>query len=115
MNSSITNPQFGQIPQGQIHFTGESSCEEFVPNQFRRNFCVTCQGKIQQHFTAKPEQIAAALEYSGDKGRNLIFYKFKKVIQNTSHARIFINHMIISSANILIKHCSSIQGMVKKR
>jgi len=56
-----------QSEQGQIHFSGESTCKEFVPNQFRRNFCITCQGKIQQHFTAKPEHIAAALEYSVDK------------------------------------------------
>lgn len=56
-----------QSEQGQIHFTGESSCKEFSPNQFRKNFCITCQGKIQQHFTAKPEHIAAALEYSVDK------------------------------------------------
>ena len=53
---------------GQIHFTGESACKEFVPNQFRKNFCVTCQGKIQQHLDAKPEDIAAALEYSVEKG-----------------------------------------------
>ena len=58
-----------QSDQGQIHFTGESSCKEFVPNQFRRNFCITCQGKIQQHFTAKPEDVAAALEYTVDKGK----------------------------------------------
>ena len=57
-----------QSEQGQIHFTGESSCKEFIPNQFRRNFCITCQGKIQQHYSAKPEHIAAALEYSVDKG-----------------------------------------------
>ena len=69
-----------QSEQGQIHFTGESSCKEFIPNQFRRNFCITCQAKIQQHYSAKPEHIAAALEYSVDKGIfetlicNRIFY-----------------------------------------
>ena len=62
--------------EGQIHFTGESSCKEFIPNQFRRNFCITCQGKIQQHFTAKPEHIAAALEYSVDKGSLIDAQKF---------------------------------------
>ena len=62
-----------QSDHGQIHFTGESSCTEFVPNQFRKNFCITCQGKIQQHLSAKPEDIAAALEYSVDKGNSYLY------------------------------------------
>ena len=61
-----TSPRDNQ--HGQMHFTCEVTCAEFVPNRFRKNFCVVCQSKIQQHSGAKPEHVVAALEYSVDKG-----------------------------------------------
>ena len=78
-----------QSEQGQIHFTGESSCKEFIPNQFRRNFCITCQGKIQQHYSAKPEHIAAALEYSVDKGIYLVI--FNRILLSLNYAYNYNN------------------------
>ncbi|XP_046849214.1 dual specificity protein phosphatase 1B-like [Xenia sp. Carnegie-2017] len=51
----------------QVHFTGETQCEEFKPNPFKANICVICCKEISKHKASSirsQEILMKALEYS---------------------------------------------------
>ena len=50
----------------QIHLSGEVSCEEFIPNTFKKNKCVNCSSDVIKHSRESVSEsvLLEALEYT---------------------------------------------------
>jgi len=108
----------------QMHFSGSANCPKFAGNPFRKNFCVSCQQRIDAHSGATQQQIVEAIEYAVDKVPSEVWrHESSCLFVGGYKASINVQFLSANNVGMIVHACpgiekqfgSKVEALFKKR